>query len=190
MSSDFAGCQIVHVVEFGGPFGFIKPWTAVRDSLTYSQSFLTPSIVEGLRQKLGVSAILRHRLRHGGLSMQQERTQTADWKRAARHMSRPLSIVTRRVMIEPVLSLAFGTAEDAEEAASQHLCLCRNEDLLLPSGVSELTIDAFDRLPGVELRFEASPASFLVGFNRFACATPMYGHLVIVDEDTAGASSE
>ena len=38
-----------YVVKFTGPFGFIKPWTAVRDASggeTYSQQFLTPSIVE------------------------------------------------------------------------------------------------------------------------------------------------
>ena len=36
-----------YVVKFTGPFGFIKPWTAVRDASggeTYSQQFLTPSI--------------------------------------------------------------------------------------------------------------------------------------------------
>lgn len=41
-----------HVVKYSGPFGFIKPWTAVRDSETFSQQFLTPSIVEGIEKKL------------------------------------------------------------------------------------------------------------------------------------------
>lgn len=41
-----------HVVKYTGPFGFIKPWTAVRDSETYSQQFLTPSIIEGMEKKL------------------------------------------------------------------------------------------------------------------------------------------
>lgn len=40
------------VVKYAGPFGFIKPWTAVRDGETYSQQFLTPSIVEGMEKKL------------------------------------------------------------------------------------------------------------------------------------------
>lgn len=40
------------VVKYSGPFGFIKPWTAVRDGETYSQQFLTPSIVEGMEKKL------------------------------------------------------------------------------------------------------------------------------------------
>ncbi|MFT7482658.1 MAG: hypothetical protein ACI8WW_001596, partial [Oceanospirillaceae bacterium] len=41
-----------YVVKYTGPFGFIKPWTAVRDSETFSQQFLTPSIVEGIEKKL------------------------------------------------------------------------------------------------------------------------------------------
>ena len=51
--------------KYAGPFGFIKPWTAVRDASggeTYSQQFLTPSIIEGIRQKLEVTAIMRHKL--------------------------------------------------------------------------------------------------------------------------------
>lgn len=41
-----------YTVKYSGTFGFIKPWTAVRDAETYSQQFLTPSIMEGMRQKL------------------------------------------------------------------------------------------------------------------------------------------
>lgn len=29
-----------HVVKYSGPFGFIKPWTAVRDIETYSQQVI------------------------------------------------------------------------------------------------------------------------------------------------------
>ena len=34
----------MYVVTYKGQFGFIKPWTAVRDGETFSQQFLTPSI--------------------------------------------------------------------------------------------------------------------------------------------------
>ena len=64
-----------YVVKFTGPFGFIKPWTAVRDASggeTYSQQFLTPSIVEGIRQKLEVKSILRQRLIYAGIDVQKE----------------------------------------------------------------------------------------------------------------------
>lgn len=172
---------MMYLVRFVGPFGYIKSWTAVRDLVTYSQTFLTQSIIEGMRQKLEVSAILRHRLRHHGLSIQQERTQSAGWKIGAKQMSRPLSIIQRGVMIQPELTLAFPTIEDAEKSTTQHLCLCRNEDVLLPVGqIETMSEGEFDHIPGIELRFEASPEAFLVGFNRFAEAEPMYGRLMIV----------
>jgi hypothetical protein len=176
---------MMYVVHYSGPFGYIKPWTAVRDATTYSQAFLTPSIIEGMRQKLEVSAILRHRLRHHGISIQQERTQSAGWKVGGKQMSRALSIIERGVMLQPVLSLAFPTAEDGEKAATQHLCLCRNEDVLLPVECLEMTEEAFDVLPGVELLFEQFTGSFLVGFNRFVEAAPMYGRLLLVEETQA-----
>jgi hypothetical protein len=176
----------MYTVRYNGPFGFIKPWTAVRDELTYSQTFLTPSIIEGMRQKLGVSNILRHRLRHCGIDSQLERTQSAGWTIGKRQASRSLSILTRGVMLQPELTLAFSSREDAVKAAAQHLCLCRNEDILLPRHtIAEISESGFDHLPGVELRFGESAESFLVGFNRFADAAPMYGYLQIIDEAEA-----
>jgi hypothetical protein len=172
----------LYVVRYSGPFGYIKPWTAVRDETTYSQTFLTPSIIEGMRQKLEVSRIVRHRLHHLGMNLQQERTQSAGWKMERKQMSRPLSILRRGVMLQPTLSLAFPTVEDADKAATQHICLCRNEDMLLPFEVVEMNRGEFDALPGIELIFEQTSDAFLVGFNRFAEAAPMYGHLIMVDE--------
>ena len=68
-----------YVVKYSGPLGFIKPWTAVRDSKTFSQQFLRPSIIEGIRQKLEVAAIERHKLSYDIFSVQLERTQTRGW---------------------------------------------------------------------------------------------------------------
>ena len=42
----------MYIVKYTGPFGFIKPLTAVRDDETFSQQFLTPSIVAGIERKL------------------------------------------------------------------------------------------------------------------------------------------
>jgi hypothetical protein len=72
-----------YVVKYTGPFGFIKPWTAVRDIETFSQQFLTPSILEGIEKKLfpyllqtntGIQKIKRYRLNYIGIDVQQERT--------------------------------------------------------------------------------------------------------------------
>lgn len=174
-----------HVVTYTGPFGFIKPWTAVRDGETFSQPFLTPSIVEGMREKLGVSAILRHRLAHGGISKQQEAIQSAGFKNNSRSktLTRTTGILTRGVMLNPVLHLALPTVDDAAQAAKQNLCLCRNEDLIYPAGApQDLDKAAFDALEGFELRFTAADeqGAFLVGYNRFANGEPMYGCLDVI----------
>ena len=174
----------MHVVTYTGPFGFIKPWTAVRDELTYSQQFLTPSTVEGMRQKLDVSAILRHRLTHEGFSVQGETTQSAGIKtktvksRNETTYKRATSVLDRGVMLNPIVHLAFPTREDAETAHRQHLCLSRNEDVVLPDGpVRAMSEPEFDALTGFELRFGEGEDAFMVGYNRFADGAPMYGTL-------------
>lgn len=172
---------MLEIVTYTGPFGYLKPWTAVRDGETYSQQFLTPSLIEGMRQKLGVAAILRHKLRYKGLTMQQEQTHPRGWRYEAKKqlMSRPRAILVRGVLLEPELHLAFTTAAEADLAASQHLCLCRNEDVVLPVARRTLSEAEFDQLPGFELRFRetAEADAFLVGYNRFLAGAPMYGRL-------------
>ena len=43
---------MLFIVKYSGKFGFIKPWTAVRDGETFSQQFLTPSTIKGIELKL------------------------------------------------------------------------------------------------------------------------------------------
>jgi hypothetical protein len=171
-----------YVVKYSGPFGFIKPWTAVRDGKTFSQQFLTPSIIEGIRQKLEVSSIARHKLTYTSISVQQEQTHTRGWEKKTHQkmIVRNQSILERGVMINPILYLAFKTEEEAQKSAKQHICMCRNEDILFPDfDIIQLDEKEFDQLTGFELRFGESDKSFLVGFNRFDKATPMYGWLEI-----------
>lgn len=178
-----------YVVKYSGPFGFIKPWTAVRDSKTFSQQFLTPSIIEGIRQKLEVNSILRYRLKYSSISIQQEQTQTRGWEKKAKtkEMVRNLSILERGIMVDPELYLAFENRADAEKASKQHICLCRNEDILFPDmEILELEEAEFNALTGFELHFEESEKSFLVGFNRFDSSKPMYGWLEVVGKPVAG----
>ena len=180
--------DLFHVVRYTGPFGFIKPWTAVRDDQTYSQQFLTPSIVEGMRQKLGVSGILRHRLRHDGFSRQQEAVQSGGFKKntRAKTLTRSTGVLTRGVMLNPILHLAFATEEEAHLAAGQHLCLCRNEDLIYPADpVQIMSLQAFERIVGFELMFGRGRGAFLVGYNRFSGGTPMYGRLRVEGNPSA-----
>ncbi|GAP44188.1 hypothetical protein TBC1_112352 [Lentimicrobium saccharophilum] len=189
---------MLYVVKYAGPFGFIKPWTAVRDSETYSQQFLTPSILAGIERKLfpellntdfGIYKIKRHRLTYQQISQQQEQTQPRGWNEKGkpnnRTIERPYSILTRGVMVNPVLFLAFEMLEDAEKASAQHICLARNEDVLYPQDeiieVPEEEFDTNDELfYGFELIVEKNEQSFLVGYNRMDGNKPMYGWLKIV----------
>lgn len=173
------------VVKYTGQFGFIKPWTAVRDGETYSQQFLTPSIIEGIEKKLFpellskqgiICKIVRHKLSYAAIDSQQEVTQARGWKKTNKHLTRDRAVLTRGIMVYPILHLAFNKKSDAEIASKQHVCLCRNEDVMLPdTEIYEFTDDDFAELDGFELRFGQSEQSFLVGYNRFNGGCPMYG---------------
>ena len=173
-----------YVVKYLGHFGFIKPWSAVRDASggeTYSQQFLTPSIIEGIRQKLEVKSILRHKLTYAGMDVQQEVVQAKAWSRMGKQYLKERSILKRGVMLYPCLYLVFECLTDAEKASIQHICLCRNEDVLLPdASIQEMTKDEFDQLDGYELHFEDTSHSFLVGYNRFKENEVMMGYMEIV----------
>lgn len=191
-----------YVVTYTGPFGFIKPWTAVRDGETFSQQFLTPSIVAGMERKLfpelldkpfGHYAIAGHRLTYQMMTQQQEQVQPRGWTMKGtknnRSWERPYAILMRNTLLYPTLYLAFNDAEYARRATEQHLCLCRNEDLIYPTeaGVQEVSADDFandeEQFAGFELMFEQEhPQAFLVGYNRFDEAAPMYGWLRTVGD--------
>lgn len=194
-----------HIVKYIGPFGYIKPWTAVRDSETFSQQFLTPSIVEGIEKKLfpemlqypgKILKIKRHRLNYMGLSAQQERTwskaevvkQERTWSKdevvknveKKKFRLREMSILTRNVMLEPNLYLIFSEKADAEQAFNQHICLCRNEDILLPEELLSISgEEELEQIEGFELLFREAGAGFKVGHNRFAFGESMFGELKV-----------
>ena len=186
-----------YVVKYSGPFGFIKPWTAVRDSETFSQQFLTPSIIEGIEKKLfpellgiaGIQKIVGHRLSYDQRSGQQEVIQTRGWNstRKGREFlfDRPKAILIRGVLQNPILHLAFESEEDASIAARQHVCLCRNEDMMYPDDVIAVSQEVFEedeeRFPGFELVFEKNDKSFLVGYHRVS-NEPMYGWIKVVGQ--------
>ncbi|GAE14530.1 hypothetical protein [Bacteroides pyogenes] len=184
----------LYVIKYVGPFGFIKPWTAVRDSETFSQQFLTPSILEGIEKKLfpelldisGIKKIVRHRLSYDQVSQQQEVIQARGWnqtKKGQKYLfERPTSIIVRGVLLNPVLYLAFKDLKDAEQALMQHVCLVRNEDVMLPQQILTLSESEFDdeeAFAGFELVFEKNDKSFPVGIDR-KTGNQMYGWLKII----------
>lgn len=176
----------MYIVTYRGKFAFIKPWTAVRDGETFSQQFLTPSIIEGIEKKLfpellpivGIHKILRYKLKYSSMSSQQEVTQTRGWEYKNRTFIRNRSVLKRNILLNPILYLAFENREDAINASKQHICLCRNEDIMLPdSEIRKTSEEDFDKISGFELRFGKSDQSFLVGYNRFEGNKPMFGWL-------------
>ena len=182
-----------YVVKYTGSFGFIKPWTAVRDGETFSQQFLTPSIIEGIEKKLfpelldetnngKILKIKRYRLNYQGIDVQQERT----WSKGGVNIYKEkeqyktnMGILSRGVMLNPSLYLAFDNAEDAKTAFMQTICLCRNEDLIHPVELFEADENEFDAIDGFELIFTDASKGFKVGHNRFDDAAEMYGELKI-----------
>lgn len=184
-----------YIVKYTGAFGFIKPWTAVRDSETFSQQFLTPSIIEGIEKKLfpdllgklGIFKILGHRLSYDQVSGQQEQIQTRGWNSTRKGkqilFERPNGILIRGVLINPTLQIAFELKEDAEIAFKQHICLCRNEDILLPIEIIVASKNNFENseeyFSGFELIFEKNDKSFLVGYDRNT-QNPMFGWIKVV----------
>ena len=167
--------MIYYVVEYRGVFGFLKPWSAVRDEEIASQVFLTPSVLHGMCQSLGVASIARHRLSFDGMSTQQEvvHAPCAD-KRSER------AILKRRLLVNPALYLAFHTEAEAIKAQGRHLALCRHEDLVFPSAkVRMVNTTEWDSISGFEFEEtnKEAPGSAPVGYNRFAQGEMMFGKI-------------
>lgn len=181
-----------YVVKYEGQFGFIKPWTAVRDGEIFSQQFLTPSMIAGIERKLfpellntpfGIYKIKSYRLAFDQMTPQQEQIQPRGWNVKKHSATRPYSILIRNVLLNPILYLAFEKKQDAKIAFTQHICLARNEDLLFPVAINETSAKRFntdeDNFAGYELIFEHND-HFLVGYNRLDQDNPMYGWLKVL----------
>lgn len=121
-------------------------------------------------------------MNYSGIDIQQERT----WAKGGFQFSKEkgifktnLGILKRGVMLNPNLYLAFENANDAEKAAMQTICLCRNEDLLLPEEMLDMGKTNFDEINGFELHFTSKDQGFKVGHNRFNNSVEMFGELKI-----------
>ena len=160
----------MYVVTYSGHFAFLKPWYAVRDRLVFSQRFLAPSTLEGIRRKLKVTEILRNKLVFSGMSKQQEVIKS-------KHNKKAKSIIIRNVLVYPELKLGFASEFAAKCAIQQHIVLGSNENLLFPKkDILELTHEQFDKLRGVELKTKGQHKIFL-GRNQYMKNEAMYGYL-------------
>lgn len=148
-----------YIVKYEGRFGFIKPWTAIRDSYTNSLFYLSQSTIMGIERKLfpellngdnkNLEKILRYRLSFSNLSVQQETTRSINYERKGKkekYFVAKSSYINRGILINPILYLLFSSKDDAQEAISQHFCLSRNQDVMLPNNeiIEISSIDEFD----------------------------------------------
>jgi len=174
----------MNILKYEGSFGFIKPWTAVRDSVTKSNHYLTPSILMGIERKLfpelslndngKLNKISRYRLSFQDISFQQESTLAVNYvrkgnKKKGFHFERKNGIVSRGLLINPVLYLVFNSEIDIQSAKNEHICLCRNEDIMLPVDIIKTNEFDFDNDPdfsGYET-FESNSDGIYCGYNKY-----------------------
>lgn len=144
------------LVKYSGKFGFIKPWTSVRDGKTRSSFYLTQSILMGIERKLFPSIKLNENgilnyiedylLDFDSISFQTEVTNSINLvkkkSRKINYYEPNKGIVSRGVLINPILYLVFRDDENIKETLlNQHICLCRNEDILYPIEINEVPLD-------------------------------------------------
>ena len=169
-------------------FGFFRPYNAVRDIETYSLTYLTPSILNGMEENMEIpmGSIVRHKLTFSKERMDRELVKTAYgtiWKNGKELKCFVIDkngnkqyngAHIKHALINPAMVLGFKDKESAEVASKSTLYLGQTEYLIYPAtGVFEMTEENFDELPGVET-FESDEDGIDCGFNRFKENKPMY----------------
>jgi len=148
-----------YIIEYKGKTGFIKPFTSMRDSETNSEKYLPTSTINGIEKKLFgdiKGRILRYRLNFDNIQSTQEATQSIEketfGKKNLKYSKYNTGIITRYILINPSLYLLFDNYEYAKECLDQHICLSRNEDILLPNdNIIEINnLEEFDGFNGYE----------------------------------------
>ena len=170
--------KTLYCIKYGNPIkpycGYIKPWNGVRDEETWSLTYCTPSMIDGIAKRLVLNNnICRHKLTFdlNGMHLEQNRRMVYDKDKDAR------TIHKRHCLVHPELTLAFETREDAELALTQTILFGQNVYILYPvSKIIECTESEFDLFYGVEtfLCEETEPNSIYCGNNRLRNNERMY----------------
>lgn len=181
----------MYCVKFGSrsaiKYGFIKPYNAVRDDETYSLTYITPSMLDGIIHEHELKGrILRHKLTFDGMTKN-------DYKKSRvfndlDHDSNngvfsevidddvQMSPHTRHSLINPTLTLVFELKEDAEQMCTETIYIGQSEYYIYPIEEFEISEDEFNELEGVEsfITDEDDEFGFYCGNNRLKDNTPMY----------------
>ena len=160
----------MYCVKFnGGPcsVGYIRPWKSVRDSETYSLTYLPTSFINGIEAEHHcVGKILRHKLRFSGMTKElfvsEElmglvkrgcgKNKHIEFLRMREH-----AISTIHQLSNPEIILGFEKLEDAEDAAKNSIYVGQEQYMIYPVEfdedsdiIVELTDEEFSKLSGTE----------------------------------------
>lgn len=161
----------MYCVKFnGGPcsVGYIRPWNSVRDSETYSLTYLPTSFINGIEAEHHcVGKILRHKLRFSGMTKElfvsEElmglvkrgcgKNKHIEFLRMREH-----AISTIHQLSNPEIILGFDKLEDAEDAAKNSIYVGQEQYMIYPVEfdkdssdiIVELTDEEFSKLSGTE----------------------------------------
>ena len=160
----------MYCVKFnGGPcsVGYIRPWNSVRDSETYSLTYLPTSFINGIEAEHHcIGKILRHKLRFSGMTKElfvsEElmglvkrgcgKNKHIEFLRMREH-----AISTIHQLSNPEIILGFEKLEDAEDAAKNSIYVGQEQYMIYPvefdedsNIIVELTDEEFSKLSGTE----------------------------------------
>lgn len=178
----------MYIVKFFGDFGYIKPFTALRDVKTYSVKALPPSVVMGIETKLFddvKNRILRHRLSFTSMIPTNEQTTSIQAVKTKKGVKKNSSMHCRYVLLNPTLYFVVDNFDDAELMTEQTIRLSRNEDILFPdekiieiSDINEFDTDTYS---GYELiPCDSSHVNAVwYGYNRYT-EKDQYAYMKIV----------
>lgn len=180
----------MHIITYKGYFGFIKPQYAVRDTLTFSQNYLTQSNIMGIEMTFWPELylksdyprrIIRHKVNFQETVRSQDTVHAQGLKWIPDKNGIPKyrngSIINRYYLLHPIVYFAFNEIKYAEYAMTKHFTYGANECIMLPEKqIKEMTEQEFNDLKGYELCFKKE--SQVVGWNRYTNKT-MMGELVV-----------
>jgi hypothetical protein len=192
----------MYCVRFKGgdcSVGYIRPWNAVRDSETYSATYLPTSFIDGIVHENGLSGkILRHKLRFKGMVNEFFRSECSYGyiKPCDRKTKNPYKYGKKRgettsklhVLTQPEIILGFERLEDAEEMAKNYIYVGQTQYIIYPVTfddarddiIVEMNDDEFSNLYGTET-FESNEGddeAVYCGNNRQRNNEEMYIRIV------------
>jgi len=177
-----------YVIKYTGDFGFIKPPTANRSGLIFSQNYLTPANIRGIEKFLFPEElyllsdyeprIIRHRVYF------RQRIQTVETTHGRgtglyKGIYRGKATLQRHVLFNLIVHLAFSQEKYAQDAIKHHIHFGAKEHLLFPDKlILKMSPLEFKQIKGFEfITNNNHNNSILIGYDRYT-QQPMTGQLI------------